>query len=87
MITSAILYVIAGAFRILMVPIRNLSDVSLPENISSSIADAVGKINSLSFALPISTIFAILGLLIGIEVSVFTYKTVMWLIKRLPTQS
>lgn len=87
MITSAILYIFAGAFRILMYPIRNMQDVSLPVDLTSAITEAVGKINSLNFALPISTMFAILTLVVGIEVSVFTYKAVMWLIRRLPTQS
>lgn len=87
MITSLIIYIIGAFVYGVTYPIRSLSDVVISSDIATSIATASGAINSFSFILPISTIFAILGLVIAIEGFVFTYKAIMWIIKRLPTQS
>lgn len=87
MIISFILYLIGALVYGLTSPIRALSDVSLDGNILSSIQTASGYINSFSFILPVGTIFVIIFSLVTIESFVFLYKTIMWVIKRLPTQS
>jgi hypothetical protein len=87
MITTAILKQIFNLVYLLCYPIRQLPDVTLSSNIATSIATASGYMNSLSFALPISTIFVILISVVTIEGFVFSYKTIMWVVKRFPTQS
>lgn len=64
-----------------------LADVSLDSAISGAISTATTYLASISFILPIPTMLLILGLEIGIEIGIFTYKVIMWVVKRFPTQS
>ena len=79
-------FIYAGVFLITS-PIRLLPDVALPASFTSAIVTANGYIASLNGILPVDTIILLLKLFIGIEVAYFAYKFIMWLIKRLPTQS
>ena len=87
MITSAILAVIFGAVWLLTLPLRALPDVSLPLYLTSSIITGVQYANSLSFVIPITHMLILLGVFFLIETGFFTYEVVMWVIRRLPTQS
>ena len=87
MIADIFLYTIYGLVYTLTYPIRLLADVSLNSGISEAINTATTYLASVSAFLPISTIFVILGIYIGIEIAIFTYKAIMWIIKRFPTQS
>lgn len=87
MITTALLYVIYGLVYLITLPIRNLADVVMSTDFSTAITTANGYISSLNTFLPIDTIIQILVVFVGIETAVLTYKLIMWVIKRIPTQS
>lgn len=87
MITNATLYLIYQFINLVLFPIRSLADVSLPSDIASSISTVAGYLGSIDSFIPIGTILTIFGTILSIELGIFTYKIIMWLIKRLPTQS
>lgn len=87
MITSALLYIIYSVFYLITSPLRLLSDATLPSNVTDSLTTAGNYLNIFNSILPIDTIFAIFYLVLGYEVAIFTYKFIMWVIKRFPTQS
>ena len=68
-------------------PIRLLPNVALPVAFTNAIATANGFLSALNSLIPIDTIIILLSLYIGFELAYLTYKFIMWLIKRFPTQS
>jgi len=87
MITGIFFNIIYGLVVLITYPIRILPDVSLSPEISNAISNINGFLAGLNVILPISTLLAVLGAVLGIELAIFGYKVVMWIIKRLPTQS
>ena len=87
MITSAFFYVIYGLVWLITLPIRNLADVAMSASFSNAVDTASGYIASFNEFIPIDTIAQILLLFLTIEGAVLTYKLIMWLIRRIPTQS
>jgi len=88
MIVSAILYLMYGVIWTLTLPIASLQDATLPSWVSSAISNINGFIASLNGVMPIttSTLMAVIGLMITIELGVFAYKLIMWAIRRIPGQ-
>lgn len=87
MITSVILYLIYGVVYTATSPLRLLDDVVVNSNFIVSIANAVTYLKAVDNYLPISELSIIIGLVLSIELALATYKIVMWIIRRLPTQS
>jgi hypothetical protein len=87
MITSGLLLIIYYFITALEYPITALPNVSLPANITSAITSANQYLASFNFIFPVSTFFAIFGLVLGIELAIIIYKIVMWVIKKIPTIS
>jgi len=87
MITSLLLAIVYGFVWIVSSPLRLLPDVSLPADVLSSINTAAGYIQAVSYALPATTILAIFASVLGVEALILSYKGIMWLIRRIPTQS
>jgi len=87
MITSTILSLIFGIVWLITLPLRALSDVVLPANIANSLSTAGAYIQAVDIILPINTLSTILLLFISIEATIFSYKVIMWIIRRIPTQS
>lgn len=87
MITYYLLYFIYIVIYGIIIPIRILPDVSLPADINNAIASVSAYLGALEPVFPIGTLLAILGLYLTIEGFIFGYKAVMWIIRRLPTQS
>lgn len=87
MITNGFLYLIFGIVWAITAPLRLLDDTSLPEGISSAIVSMGGYLTSTNQVLPVATIISVLGIILLVETSIFVYKVIMWLIRRLPTQS
>lgn len=87
MIGSFILFVLWIVVYGISSPLRLFPDVSLPSELTASISTASGSLTAMSAFIPISTILAIFAIVVAIEASIFLYKGVMWIIKRLPTQS
>jgi len=87
MIPSAFLYIIYGIVYGITAPLRAFSDVELPEGITSAITTMGTYLAAVEPILPIATLLAVLGIILVAETSIFVYKVIMWLIRRLPTQS
>lgn len=87
MITTVILYVLYGAVWLITLPIRTLADASLPEGIAGAITAVNGYLGGLALIVPVGTLFAAFAVILAAEAAVLAYKGIMWLIKRLPTQS
>jgi len=87
MITTAILNLMYLLLWGITSPFRLLGDVSLPQNLYSSLATAGSYFNSVGLFLPITTIFSVFGLILTIETFVFAWKILNWVRKLLPTQS
>jgi len=87
MITTFILYVIYALVWALTSPFRLVADVTVDSGIGGAITTAVTYFANLNAILPLSTIATCLGLILGVELIISVYKIVMWVIRRLPTQS
>lgn len=87
MIVSFFLYTIYGIVWVLTSIFRLLPDVSLEAGIGGAITTATEYLASLNTILPLSTITICLGLIFAVELIVSSYRIVMWVIRRLPTQS
>lgn len=85
MILTAILTILYGTITAVLSPLRLLPDASLPDGVASSIAEANTHLAAVDSFVPVDTIIAILGAFIAIEAGVFLYKSVMWIIKKIPT--
>jgi hypothetical protein len=87
MITTAILYTIYVFVYAITYLLRQFSDVSLPSNLSSSLAQIGGYLSSVQLFVPVGTMISVFGALLAIEGGIFAYKGIMWIIRRIPTQS
>jgi len=87
MITSAILWLIYIFVSLLLSPIFLLDDVSVNSNFASAIATVNSYLSNINNVFPLNTLLIIIFLILGIELSIATYKLIMWGLKRLPTQS
>lgn len=76
----AIVYLVSSPFLL-------LPEVTLPSGYLSSITSASSYITPINTIIPLDTLLNIFYLFIGIEVAYFTFKGIMWLVKRFPTQS
>jgi hypothetical protein len=74
-----IIYAVVGGFANLM------PDVSLSDNVAASIATASSYLSGLNNFLPITTLFAIMGLVLTIEGAILGIKIVNWFIRKIPT--
>jgi hypothetical protein len=84
---TGFLNIIYGIIYIITSPLRLLPDVVLNNGFSDAITNANGYISGLNAFVPIDTIITILGVFIAIEGAYMLFKLIMWVIKRLPTQS
>lgn len=87
MIMSFILYIIYGLVWVLTAPFRLFADVSIETGIGGAISTATTYVASLNDIIPLSTAMICVGIIFGIELIVIAYKIVMWVIRRIPTQS
>ena len=87
MILDFFLNLIYGVVLTITSPLRLAPDVSLPENLTDNLASISAYLNVFSDYLPINTIILILSSYLGIELVIGLYKIIMWVVKRIPTQS
>lgn len=85
MIGTAVLTLLYFTILGITTPIRNLADVTSEPDFISAINTASGYISAFDNFLPMGTLITILGLFIAFELFYFTYKVVMWVIKKIPT--
>lgn len=87
MIVNILLKILYETIWVLIYPIRILSDVSLSGDLISAISTANTYISAIDFVFPVTTFLAILGLVLTIEGLIILYKSIMWLIRKIPTIS
>lgn len=87
MIIDFFLLVIYYILKVALLPLLLLGDVTASSGIGSSISTATHYVANWSHVLPLSTIFAVFGIMLAIELGVAVYKIIMWILRRLPTQS
>jgi hypothetical protein len=87
MVVDIFINFIYSVLTTILSPILNLSDASLPADVSNAFVNMRGFLNATDFVLPYSTLMAVIVLILAIEAGILVYKVVYWLIKRIPTQS
>ena len=85
MIINFLIFLLWGIIYGLTYPLRILSDVSLSPDFLNSISTANNYIAGLNYVLPLPTLITIIGIFLGIEVFIFAYKLINWLIRKIPT--
>lgn len=85
MITNAIIYIFFFIVYGITTPLRLFDNVSLDGNFISSVTTATTYISVFDSFLPVTTLVIIFGLFLAFETAYFTYKLIMWLIKKIPT--
>lgn len=88
MVVDIILKMIyAVLYGLLSVTLLLLSDVSLNSTASTTLTTVTHALADLNAFVPLGTLFTVLGLIIAIELIIALYKILMWVLRRLPTQS
>lgn len=87
MITSFLLTILFDLILIPLLPLTALDDVVIPPDLANAIQNVQGFISSVDPIFPVATLIIILGIVVLIEVAIFTYKGIMWVIKKIPTIS
>ncbi len=87
MIASFWLYIIYITVLGITFPIRLLSDVVLPSEVNATLATIGAYLGAIEPVFPVATLLTVMGLYITVEGFIFTYKGIMWIIRRIPTQS
>ena len=85
MILTAVLTILYGAIRLILTPILILNDVVLDSNITTAFTKAGEYLANVNQVLPVSTILAVIGVFLGVEVFILLWKTINWLIRKIPT--
>lgn len=87
MIFTAIFNLLYLSLYFLLTPIRNLEDVQQSNTITDAISTASGYISSLNTYLPMTTLIAILTLVLLIEGFYLGHRLINWAIRKIPTIS
>lgn len=87
MITGFLLTILQTIVSAVLTPFQALPDVALDPNLINGIANVQGIMSTIEPIFPLETLLNILGIVVGIEIAIFTYKAIMWLIKKIPTIS
>lgn len=87
MITTLILMAIYYAITLLLLPITLLPDVSISTGVNSYLTSLVSYLAVLNTYFSVSDLFVVIGLIISLELIIASYKIIMWVIRRFPTQS
>ena len=84
MISTAILTLLYYAVSALLSPLLLLPDVELSQSVISAITSAGSYVSILDIIIPVGTLVTILGLMVAVEVAVFTYKLIKWAYSKIP---
>jgi len=85
MITTAIFYILYASLSLVLIPIKVLPDATLPVELTDTISTASTYLAGINTIVPFGTLFTVFALFLTIELSIFVYKLVMWVIKKIPT--
>lgn len=87
MIFNGIILAFYSLIFLLSAPIRLLPSVTIPASFASAMDTASGYLTAVNSFIPVDTILLLLNIFVGIEIAYLTYKFIMWVVKRFPTQS
>lgn len=87
MITTVILDILHGTIKIVLFPIKQLPDASLPAGLTDALTSVPAHLGPLDFVLPLATIYAIIGLFVLVEGGFLAWHLINWIIKKIPTIS
>lgn len=85
MIGTAVLYLLYATIYLFTAPLRLLPNVTAESDFINSVTTASTYISAFDTFIPIGTLLTILGLFVTYELSYFSYKLVMWVIKKIPS--
>jgi hypothetical protein len=84
MILDLLLNVFFLFLQFVLSPITNQADVQLDPNLANAFANVSGALGTMNEFFPVTTILAIFSILVVIEVAIFAYKAIMWVLKKIP---
>lgn len=84
MITSLLLTILNDLVGVVISPFTYLPDASLPDSLTQGYANVQGFISTVNPIFPIDTLLICISFIVGIELAIFAYKAIMWLIKKIP---
>jgi len=87
MIVTAFLNIVYSFVFVITAPLRLFSNVSLPAALTTSLTTAGEYLTAVQQFFPITAMLSVLAFVLSVEVAIGIYKGIMWLIKRIPTQS
>lgn len=85
MITTGLLTLLYWAIYAVLTPLRLLPDATLPAGVADAIGTASEHLSAVSIVLPTGSLLAVLGIFLSVEAALFLYKTLMWIVKKIPT--
>lgn len=86
MIPYYFLYAILGIVGLITSPITNFADATLPDGITASLATIGYWFHIVQSTIPytLPALFVALGILVGVETKIFSYKTIKWVYTKIP---
>lgn len=87
MITDFFLYLIYLAIKICLSPFLLLPIATIPNFVSQPFSTIMPYLMIFDVVLPITTLIALLGLTLTFEGGYFMFKSLYWVLRRIPTQS
>jgi hypothetical protein len=84
MITNAFIYILYLIVYGITAPLRLFNDVSLDSSFLASVTTASDYISAFNTFLPLTALLSIFGLFLAFESSYFTYKLIMWIVRKIP---
>jgi hypothetical protein len=84
MITTILLAVLYQFLALVLSPLLLLQDVALSPDLTAGVANIVAPLNSIDVIFPVFQLLAIVAVWLTVEGGIFTYKGIMWVIKKIP---
>ena len=84
MITNAFIYILYLIVYGITAPLRLFDNVSLDSNFLASITTASDYLSAFNTFLPLVTLISIFGIFLAFEGTYFTYKLIMWIVRKIP---
>lgn len=84
MITYFLLLFLLLIVRLLIFPLSILPDAALPAALNNAFAAAANALAALSLVLPLPAIFGALSFWVGFEVAYFGFRSINWILRKIP---
>jgi len=87
MIITLVLNIIYLAVLVAFSPLLALPVAFISPDFATAITTGSSYLAALNIVLPVDTLITILSYSVSFEIGYFSFKGIMWIVKRLPTQS